>query len=223
MKFLVLIFLLKLSFAFAELPCDLHLNGVKTIDDLVVKLLPKDVNKAIEIGPFKLPICKDCIPVDRFRSVAEYRYAIYREKLNPPRPMSYDEWLKANPEIAKKIPDDHNTWVVNRPNGVQADARNLPFDDDSMDLVVMNGFPWKDIKDGALNLNDPAHLPYRMDVLNELKRVVSKKGQVLITGTEAELVHVDELAKELGFKVNKAVMDIKILKRDDVPAYILTK
>ena len=190
-------------------------------EELIESLFVKD--QSIEIGPYKLPICKDCIPVDRFRSSAEYAYAVEVERNPSVAHFPYEKWLDEHPKLKLKIEEDHQTWVVNHENGVVADARHLPYQDESLKLVVMNGFPWSDIKNSSMAIEDEIHTSYRLSVFKELKRVLDKDGVVMIIGGEAEKAQLGKFAQALGFKVYDQHLDITILNRKNVTGYILRK
>lgn len=152
----------------------------------------------IEVGAAHLPICNDCLQVDRYRSVMDYKLA--------------EAKAKGIPADQVQPPKENHIFAVETRNGVVADARELPFKDGSVSIMVTKHLPW------AAHQKEEVRKFIR-EVLTEYKRVLSKDGVslILVNGDNDPAVLLKghrDIALELGF-------DAIPIRGDDFSGYLL--
>lgn len=179
----------------AELFSAIALDRAKTIrpkikfmsESEAIKILqakPLEGTLKIEVGAAHLPMCDDCLQVDRYRSVMDYKIS--------------EAKLKGIPADQVKPPKENHIFAVQTRNGVIADARALPFADQSVSIMVTKHLPWA-------NQESPEVREFIRDVLSEYKRVLSDDGysMILVNGNHdpaALLGAHRDIAIELGFE-----------------------
>lgn len=141
----------------------------------------------LEIGAGHLPICDDCVQVDRYRDTLDFLKTEAREH--------------GIPEEMIALRHNH-TFAVAEPGrvGVIADAQHLPFKDNSASFMVAKHLPW------ATPHSNSKQLRFIERVLGEAQRVLKPEGRffVLVNGYHdpaIELAAHAKVAQELGFRV----------------------
>lgn len=184
-----------------------HQNGRPiTSDEVLAHFVPKGFienlprrGARIEIGAAAKPFCSDCIQVDKYRSFVEMypdiakdpaRLQNFLETTRMPREEFFTPWAAAEKEKLGLKPG----------GGAIADARSLPLENGSADLVFLKDFVWYK----EMNAEKTRFIE---DTLKEFHRVLSPEGTVLVVGRgfdpQAYETHV-RIAKALGFEVEFA-------------------
>ena len=197
---------------------DVPYNTLSNDDVLDILDSAKPGDLRIEIGAAKKPLCQNCVQVDQYTS----SFDIYKTRVDAlHREFKNSEIL---PDwVVKETGGDHLTieqqiqrwsaltgdpvevilepFAVVKQNGIVASANNLPFKNQTVDLIIKKNFPWFITND----LSSSEKMHYR-SFLVEYQRVLKVDGQaiLLINGMKNPLVkmkfHIEE-AKKLGFRI----------------------
>ena len=164
-------------------------KNVEILDEIRI-IIP---NESIEIAAGSKPICKNCIQIDKYSNTKEMMQNY--SKVENPKMQSRE--IEARLIVANKFDPklSSNNFAAKTQNGIIADAYDLPFEPNSISIIISKNFEWFNNKEPEKTIRP---------LLEEYRRVLKEGGEVYLLkdGTnnfEAFEIH-RSIAQFLGFR-----------------------